>query len=916
MLIKLKKHKLIILGILSVFSTSIIFSKRNTQLIKGNNNFTNISVQKPKDNNFYKNYYKEIESISYEINTLKNATIRNNLILKKSNMLFNHNINYINVQKKKIRNKINFSNLTITYELDNLYDIKNIITNHPYDYIPIIKEHNYSIPNIYLENNIKNSNAQNNIRTNTYKMYNCSVNINSISYQSEEDTASIRSTISFVSSLKILTIYKVNFNNYNILYFSHDVNNLTTLDKYHRNNYQRINNNLNTNNKFINDKKISNKGTPLSSNNSIKYLKNKQYIFITPIFIIGLVGVIYMVFGKSKWRQKYINNHKKFKNNPNKLPELELEPLNSNGKNKGEKKASNNDETKSKVNQDTDNPESLSKLNNVSNSPWEDDSSNNIQSADVSKANGLYEYHGQIDESSEPSQLIADIKDRRYPVNEHDNLAKDPISGILESIKSLESFLVTPLDRNSASHPSNSNYQHESLSESVINQPLSFEPSSSNDFSSSSDSNFDSYSGGLVQLIQHIITQDDDNISDDNSDINQTKIMDTHDNHSSEPIYTHDSHLRTDCCNDGLISDDGLISADSFNDSQSVLNISWYSQTHWLEITYHGEYYVIQNDEYPKNIGVRIMQHKLLNKSHTPINPIHYSKNYKTDESGSSLIDSNIPNELIKKIINAPAHSKELFYKALHKKRTDRELRILGSFKYRTSSYLLQMHLSSVEQRIKPNSSHMFSFINMQLDNAVNHGLTDIQKKEALFYLKKVTKFKFKKRIQWGKSSSTMYGWFQKPLTKYKRTFTTENITKADYKYMKNQIEKFENMLALLPSNLENYAYYTVLLDEISTTSDYSALDHTMSKIDRFIAYEILHDLKEVIDGYKSLINIKEVNAELLAENLKRRIIFPHYTNLFGETCLLRDDFGNISYAGLTEKSLFSCLRETSHLFE
>ena len=308
MLSILKKHKLIVIGILSVFSTSIIFSKRNTQLIKSSNNFASAPVQKPKDNNFYKNYYKKIENTCNQINTLKNAIMGNNLILKKSNMMFNHNINYINAQKKKIRNKINFSNLTITNELNILYEIKNITINHPYDYIPIIMEHNYSIPNISVQKDNKKYRSENDIKTNTSKMNYCNTNFNSITYKSEEAVIGANNITLSILGSKSLILSNIHFNYNNILYYSNNLCTLTTFIKtYHTHSYYMNDASIKSN-KFINKQEVNSKSKllwskNLLSNNAsyVNHMSNKPYIITGTLFIISsIILSVLLITAKSR----------------------------------------------------------------------------------------------------------------------------------------------------------------------------------------------------------------------------------------------------------------------------------------------------------------------------------------------------------------------------------------------------------------------------------------------------------------------------------------------------------------------------------------------------------------------------------------------------------------------------------------
>ena len=70
-------------------------------------------------------------------------------------------------------------------------------------------------------------------------------------------------------------------------------------------------------------------------------------------------------------------------------------------------------------------------------------------------------------------------------------------------------------------------------------------------------------------------------------------------------------------------------------------------------------------------------------------------------------------------------------------------------------------------------------------------------------------------------------------------------------------------MESLLPNTYENKEYYETLLLQIKSDK----FDHNIAQLDKFIANEILSDLKEVIAKYKSFVNIKAIDKSELPTN-------------------------------------------------
>ena len=142
------------------------------------------------------------------------------------------NINYKNKQKKIINDKINNANLLILKEQNILNNMKNITINHPYTYLKIFQMNNYYISKISLNNHKEYLNKNNNMQSFSSIINTSSTNINNISFQSEENIIGSVSATSLISSLKSSIINKVNFNYSNIFYYSNNLENLSTLNKW------------------------------------------------------------------------------------------------------------------------------------------------------------------------------------------------------------------------------------------------------------------------------------------------------------------------------------------------------------------------------------------------------------------------------------------------------------------------------------------------------------------------------------------------------------------------------------------------------------------------------------------------------------------------------------------------------------
>ena len=325
MINKLIIRKILVICVVSFLTISIFLAKKSYKLVNKNNNLQTLSL-KSNNSNFYTNYTKEIKNIYEQINILDNAIIINNLTIKNRDMMLNYNINYSKSKKNNIRRKINFANLTIKNELNVLYEIKNIVVKHPYNYLTIFKQKNYSFPDIYLEKKGKNYNLLDNFKTHISKINICNANFNNISYQSEESLIGVKNITSFISSSKSNVLSKINLNNSNIFYYSKYLSILTTSNKFiHIHSSYGYKNPI-SKEKFINKGIENTKTKCVDSKSSLSnitgvgnYIVHKPYIIASPIFVTTGI-IISILVGQGWYRERYL---KKLDDSILKNPRLE-----------------------------------------------------------------------------------------------------------------------------------------------------------------------------------------------------------------------------------------------------------------------------------------------------------------------------------------------------------------------------------------------------------------------------------------------------------------------------------------------------------------------------------------------------------------------------------------------------------------
>ena len=300
MITKFYKKKLVFFLIVSILFTNFIFSC-NRNIHSKKNNYVGVV---PTNNINYDDsitYRTELKNILHQINYLKNAMNQNNYILEYYKKVFSSNINYVWKQACRIKNKINIANSSIVNELNSIYNVKKIIISHPYNYSFFLKKDNYCLPYIHQNNSKKVKSKLVNIEIFTNCINKPKININNISYQSEESFVGIKSMTSILSCTKSLVFDKINVNYDDIYYFSKYHNNLIPINNY----IATPSKNIVSTNQFINKSNTNIKvgwisqQTSLFNKNSIgNYITNKPYVAILP-FLFG-IGVIIIILGGTK----------------------------------------------------------------------------------------------------------------------------------------------------------------------------------------------------------------------------------------------------------------------------------------------------------------------------------------------------------------------------------------------------------------------------------------------------------------------------------------------------------------------------------------------------------------------------------------------------------------------------------------
>ena len=860
------KKIIIIVWILPIILINLSFSAKNL-FIKNNKSVDNITRNKINNDNNILNLSSQNKNILLQIDILKNTILMNNSILKNYNKIFSHNITY---QKNVISRKIIIANISIKSEINILNRMIDIMEVHPYNYLKLFQKNNYIIPNISTKNNKKVLNNINNIESYSNKLNEKFTNINSIVYQSEEETMSISSTISVISSLRLLLFKKVNIAYCNILYFSHYLNNLSSVSKYCKNNDYKRDNHLITNNKLINNNKINDKNQSIGKNNIVKYLKNKSYIYMTPIFIIGIISIIIMAGGKDKITKKLSSSGKRVPSNSNYKSEIKLIDFNKIKKPKKLKKP----KKKGSVSIQSDSKKPVLE--------------NNLTAETELIADDARDPWSTISLSDWPSETLDDILSSIHlPGNPFHKTTSDELD---HETMDTEMNYVNETTESSELFP-------ELIVNKIYEDNPFFSPLPDNIPSVPSCISIEQRQTNSDQRADNMDIQNEFNYQDKDTEIQDLEI---------------NRFAQTSCIKyKGVVRrrKNKIPSDDKLRTNYAQMN-DWIKQTKDLKITKTSFFYTIESDNYPPDIVVYIMpietvRRKPIAVAHTHNDYLTHPKSFAEDSKYFSLFSKEKKEELTG-IWFRMQPMQQTFCKRLYLSRKNGLSCGDEAFIFQVHSYFYQVKLSSKQQWIRPNSYHIISNIRKSLDSTENHALFVKDKYEARAYIKKIARFN-EKYVNVKDTSFTTHGWFAHPIRKDFRDINSENITKEDYEYLQEQLKKLNNIESLLPKTYENKDYYEILLRQIKPDE----LDNNISQLDKFIANEILSDLKEVLTKYKSFVNIEAINKSELPKKLKKRFKFPDYIWRFGEyTRLQRNGYDGISHNGLSEDSLFTLLSQ------
>ena len=324
----IKGKQIIIIGIISLLATGIILSSNWNYFLQNNDNNNRLvsSYQLNTNENIYTKYSQEESSIMFQINVLKSAISRNNIMYQQYNNVFKHNINYVRIQRNTIRNRINVANSSIKHEIDILNNMKNIVYNHPYNYLKFFQNKNYTLPQIVSQKQINHSYSLNNIKTYSQNINDSNTSVKNISYQSEEAAIGIGAITSIASASKTLIFSKLHFDYGSVYYFSSNLDNLSTNDQAKSNiNLTNIQPTVASQNKFINYKKTDN--TNLSNFDPFDPIKATSNLFNIYHFlkrnnlslILGFAGGTISVIALGSIAAGVWRSSKKFSTNSNRV---------------------------------------------------------------------------------------------------------------------------------------------------------------------------------------------------------------------------------------------------------------------------------------------------------------------------------------------------------------------------------------------------------------------------------------------------------------------------------------------------------------------------------------------------------------------------------------------------------------------
>ena len=255
-------------------------------------------------------------------------------------------------------------------------------------------------------------------------------------------------------------------------------------------------------------------------------------------------------------------------------------------------------------------------------------------------------------------------------------------------------------------------------------------------------------------------------------------------------------------------------------------------------------------------------------------------------------------------------YRKSEFYDSLFTSTTTRRHVTIINFNKQVDSFLHQTKLSSLQQWSRPNSRHIFSSVRTRTMQSNDQTLSDLDKKEAIASLSRITLFDSREEVVSKYTLLTNYGWFKTPYHYLKMSLTSDNITREEYRYIKEVNRKFDNMDLLLSSCMNSNDCFKTLLNQIDEGTIIPVLNSEMSQQDKYIANEIMLDLRELIEKYKSCIVINHIDTKLLKEHVSKRIEFPEFIERFKRSQIVKTVYDGPRVFGTTENKIFEIIND------
>ena len=912
MLLKITKKQSLIIIIILIFTSSMLISlykKLPKEMIN------NTNQHKYKNNNSipYTNYRTKIKCITFQINVLNSVLKQNNDLCKDYTKLLKNSVIYYRRQKSILKNRINIADLSILYETNILKNMKNIIICHPYDYLWILNSHNYSFPKLSLYQKNKYLISANNMKTYFNKIDNSNVNINSIFYQSEESLIGIGNITSLISCSTKLIISKININYNNIFYFSKYLDDLRNLDKYKNNKTYFRNHSVNANNKLINNNKVYFQGSPKNKNNALfgkvkstEYKISVLYDIMLPFGSLGFFTIIIIMVYGSKRLQKLIKNGRRIPSNPNKL--LISIPIKTNEKGGHFVRNDNvpNSIKESDINLSTlvsggDSTKSINSLQDefdsdivqfVNNLPCnipnqscdliisDSSSGSDDLSTKTFSTSSLISRSSSTEYSAYPSDAYIKVytTDNALPYIDSESDTSS-IQSILDH--SLIPYIPDTLKANIFGHcdpyvPDSSKYTEQKMQTYspfsnddpdipfILDNPsmLFFVKKKSYQNSDSHTTNEDisyvtNYDDVLFPQVENIpISVESREHSKEPENIQREKAIINQEKHKDDS----DAQIHCATLSDNTTSHFQL----SLNNTRGEM-LKIHDVSLW---TLFQKPYIRQ----PERLFV-------------------------ASQYSTQLL-------LVNHWFSLNKIKQDHFLSALYKKREIAESMKDNIFNLQIINYLQQKNISLVGKTSMPSHNDIVectAHILLQKKKMIGD---DDNQYDVLENIIKRIIFNKKDKHKYGYSPLTTHGWFRKPLKNTKMSFKDYELTISQYELIKDQDVQFNHLKKLIGNIINPMDYKKELLEDINpNTGEFKTID-AKSVIVSTTINEILYDLEEIIDTYKSYLDITQIcKLKFLPMNAGDWRKFNYISHL--NKHFLSRKGSDIKHTGISEDKLF-----------